>query len=160
MISYTFEFHSQKFQKSCIPGKSCFKFQMKCLNCRNFVTARAFVTGCHLFTFLIVLPILCAPLVILDFCLVASNTVIWASLFGAHRFKLEIKDFIFHVVVFSREGFQNLAWKFLLYVLQKVSWVYVFLNSVLMQYIIVQKLGKTCPRRLYTFCLILFSDGM
>ena len=133
---------------------------MKCLNCRNFLTAHAFVTGCHLFTFLIVLPILCAPLVMLDFCLIASNTVLWASLFGTYRFKLEVEDFILHVLVLSRESFQTLAWKFLLYVPQRVFWVYIFLNSVLMQYIVVQKLVKTCPRRVYTFCLILFSDGM
>ena len=89
---------------------------MECLNCRNFVTAQAFLTGWYLSTFFTVAPFLCTPSVILDFCfiLVASNTVIWASLVGAHRSKLEVEDFIFHVVVFSRETFQTLAWKFLL----------------------------------------------
>ena len=133
MISYTIKFHSQKFQNSYIPGESCFKFWMKCLNCRNFMTAHAFVTGWHLFAFFTVAPFLCTPLVILDFCfiLVASNTVIWASLFGADRSKLEVKDFIFHVVVFPREIFQTLAWKFLLCVLQKVFGVYIFPSFVL-----------------------------
>ena len=51
---------------------------------------------------------MCIPSFILDFCfiLVASNTVIWACLFGAHRFKLEVENFIFHVVVFFRKTFQ------------------------------------------------------
>ena len=74
------------------------------------MAAHAFLTGWHLFTFFTVASSLFTPLVILDFCftLVACNTVIWASLFGAHRFKLEVEDFIFHVV-FSRETFQTLA---------------------------------------------------
>ena len=65
---------------------------------------------------------MCTPSVILDLCfiLVASNTVIWASLFGAQRFRLEVEDFIFHVVVFSRETLETLAWKFLHCVPQKV----------------------------------------
>ena len=81
---------------------------MKCPNCRNFVTAQAFLTGWHLFTFFTVAPFLCTPLVILDFCfiLVTSNTVIWASFFGTHKFKLEVQVFIFHVVVFFRETFK------------------------------------------------------
>ena len=85
MISYTIKFHSKNFQNSCIPGESCFKFYMKCLNCLNFVTAHTFLTGWHLFTFFTAGPFSCTPLVILDFCfiLVASNTVIWASLVGA-----------------------------------------------------------------------------
>ena len=51
------------------------------------------------------------PEFILDFCfiLVASNTVIWASLFDTHKFKLEAEDFIFHVAVFSRHTFQTLV---------------------------------------------------
>ena len=138
---------------------------MKCLNCRNFVTAHAFLTGWHLFTFFTVAPFLCTPSVILDFCfiLVASNTVIWASLFGAHRSKLEKEDFIFHVVAFSRETFQALAWKFLLCVPQKVLGVYIFPNFVLVQHRVVQKLVKTYKtytRRVYIFCLFLFSRGM
>ena len=51
MISYTIKFHSKNLQNSCNPGESCFKFQMKCLNCLNFVTAHAFLTGWYLFTF-------------------------------------------------------------------------------------------------------------
>ena len=56
---------------------------------------------------------MCNPSAILDFCfiLVASNTVIWASLFGAQRSKLEVEDFIFHVVEFSSKTFQTLACK-------------------------------------------------
>ena len=138
---------------------------MKCLNCRNFVTAHTFLTGWHLFTFFTVAPFLCTLSVILDLCfiLVASNTVIWASLFGAHRFKLEKEDFIFHVVEFSRETFQALAWKFLLCVSQKVIGVYIFPNFVLVQHRLVQKLVKTCktyPGRVQTFCLFLFSGGV
>ena len=70
---------------------------------RNFVTARAFLTGWYLFTFFTFVPFLCTPSVTLDFCfiLVTSNTVIWASLFGVHCFKLKVEDFIFHVVVYS-----------------------------------------------------------
>ena len=91
MISYTIKFHSKKIQNSCILGEFYFKFYMKCLNCQ---TEQAFLTGWHLFTFFTVAPFLCTPSIILDFCsiLVASNTVIWASLFGAHRSKLEVKD--------------------------------------------------------------------
>ena len=114
MISYTIKFHSKKFQNSSIPGESCVNFQMKWLNCQNFMTAHTFLTGQHLFTFFTVAPFLSAPSVILDFCiiLVTSNTVIWVSLFGAHSFKLEAEDFNFHVVVLSKETFQTLAWKF------------------------------------------------
>ena len=130
---------------------------MKCLNCLNFVTAHAFLTGWYLFTFFTAAPFWCTPSVILDFCfiLLASNTVIWASLVGAHRPKLEIKDFIFHAVVFSRETFQTLPWKFLLCVLQIVFGVYIFPNFVLVLYIVVQKLVKANPRLLNTFCLFL-----
>ena len=118
---------------------------MKCLKCRNFVTAHAFFTGWHLFTFFTVVPFLCTSSVILGFCfiLVASNTVIWTSLFGAHRFKLKVQDFIFHIVVFSRETFQTLVWKFLFCIQQKVFWVCIFPNFVLVQHIVVQKLVKT-----------------
>ena len=118
---------------------------MKCLNSRNFVSAHAFLTGWHLFTFFTVAPFFCTPSFILDFCfiLVVSNTVISASLFDAHRFKLEVEDFIFHDVVFSTETFQTLAWKFLLWVPQKVFGVYIFSNFVLVQHIVVQKLDKT-----------------
>ena len=101
---------------------------------------------------------MCTPSVILVFCfiLAASNTVIWVSLFGAHSFKLEVKDFIFHAVVSSRETVQTLAWKFLLCISQKVLEVYIFPNFVLVWYIVVQKLVKTYPRHVYTFCLFLF----
>ena len=137
MISYTIKISKKKFQNNCYSGESCFKFQMKCLNCRNFVTAHVFLTGWQLFIFFTVVPFLFAPLVILDFCfiLVASNTVICASLFGAHRFNLKDEDFIIHVVVFSRETFQTLAWKFLLCIPQKNVGVYIFPSFVLVQYI-------------------------
>ena len=81
------------------------------------------------------------------------KTVIWVSLVGGHRSKLEVKDFIFYVAVFSRQTFQTLAWKFLLCVSQKVFGVYIFPNFVLLQYIVVQKLVKANPRYLNTFCL-------
>ena len=40
-------------------------------------------------------------------------------------------DFIFHAVLFSRETFQTLAWKFLLCVSQKICGVYIFPYFVL-----------------------------
>ena len=122
MTSYTIKFPGKNFQNSCNPGESCFKFQMKWLNCLNFVTAHAFLTDWHLFTFFTVAPFWYTPLVTLDFCfiLLASNTAIWASLVRTHRSRMEVKDFIFHVVVSSRETFQTLAWKLLLCVPQKV----------------------------------------
>ena len=54
-----------------------------------------------------------------------------ASLVGTYRSKLEVEDFIFHVVVFFRETFQTLAWKFLLFIPQNVFGVYTFPNFVL-----------------------------
>ena len=128
---------------------------MKCLNCRNFKAAHSFLSDWHLFTFFTVAPFLCAPSVKLDFCfvLVASNTVILARLFVSHRFKLKVEDFIFHVVVFSIETFQTLARKFLLFVSQKVFGVYIFPNFILAEHIVVQKLVKTYPRRVYTFSI-------
>ena len=130
---------------------------MKCLNCLNFAAAHAFLTGWYLFTIFTVAPFWCTSSVILDFCfiLLAFNTVIWASLVGAHKSKLEVEDFIFHAVVLSRETFQTLAWKFLLCLLQKLFRVYIFLNFVLVYYIVFQKLVKANPRRLNTFCLFL-----
>ena len=120
MISYTIKFHSRRVQESLAVN---FKW--------NALTAwiswhNTFLTGWYLFTFFTVAPFWCTPLVTLDFCfiLLTSNTVIWASLVGTHRSKLEVEDFIFHVVVFSRETFQTLAWKFLLCVPQKVFGVY------------------------------------
>ena len=122
---------------------------MKCLNCQNFVTAHACLTGRYLVTFFTVLH--------RSYWISASScslpTLICASLVGTHRSKLqlEVEDFIFHVV-FSRETFQTLAWKFLLCVPQKVFGVYIFPNFVL---IVVQKLVKANPRCLNTFCLFL-----
>ena len=126
---------------------------MKCLNCLNFVTAHAILTGWCLFTFFTVAPFWCTPSVC--FILLTSNAVIWASLIGTHSSKLEVEDFIFYVAVFSRETLQTLAWKFLLCILQNIVGVYIFPNFVLVQYIVVQKLVKTNPRRLNTFCLFL-----
>ena len=76
---------------------------------------------------------MCTPSAIMDFCfiLVASNSVIWASLFGANRFKVEVEDYIFHVAIFFRETFQPLAWKFLLCIPQKNFGAYIFPNFVL-----------------------------
>ena len=78
-------------------------------------------------TFFTVAPFCCTPLVILDFCfiLLTFNT---ASLVGTHRSRLEVEDFIFHVVAFSRETFQTLTWKSLLCVLQKVLGGYVLFS--------------------------------
>ena len=116
------------FRTAVIQESLALDFKWNGLNCLNFVTAHAFLTGWYLFTFFTV-----APSVTLDFCfiLLTSNDVIWASLVRTHRAKLEVKEFIFHVVVFSRETFQTLAWKFLLCILQKVFGVYIFPNFVL-----------------------------
>ena len=119
IISCTIKFHGKNFPNSFNPGEFCL---MKCLNCLNFVTAHAFLTGWYLFTFFTVGPFLCTPSVIRDFCFI---------LVGAHKSKLKVEDFIFHVAVFSRETFQTLAWKFLLCVLQNVFGVYIFPNFVL-----------------------------
>ena len=52
--------------------------------------------------------------------------------FGLHiQVQTEVEDFIFHVVVFSRETFQTLAWKFLLCIPKNVFRVYIFPNFVL-----------------------------
>ena len=133
MISYTIKFQGKNFQNRCNPGESCFKFQMKCLNCLDFVTAHAF----------------------LSFRIFHSCTILGE--FGWHT----VEDFFFHVLVFSRETFQTLAWKFLLCVTQKVFGVYIFPNFVTVQYIVVQKLFKAIPRRLNTSCLfLLFAGGI
>ena len=159
MICCTVKFHIKIFQNSCIPGESCFKFQMKCLNCRNFKAAHSFLTDWHHFTFLTVAPFLCAPSAKLDFCfiLVASNTVILARLFVAHRFKLKVEDSIFHVVVFSIETFQILAWKFLLFVSQKVFRVYIFLILFSRS---TQLFKNQLKHTQDAYILFLFSGGM
>ena len=69
-------------------------------------------------------------------------------------FKLEVQDFMSHVVIFSRETFQTFAWKFLLCFPQKVFGVYVFPYFVLVSYMIVQNLVKTFLRRIYTFFVL------
>ena len=130
---------------------------MKCLNYLNFVT-NAFLTGWYFFTFFPVVPFWHTPLVILDFCfiLLATNTAIWTNLVGAHRSKLEVEDFIFHVVVFSKVWHGNSCFAFR----KKVSG-FIFPNFVLVQYIVLQKLLKTNPRRLNTFYLFqLLVGGM
>ena len=127
MISYTIKFHGKNFENSCNPEESCFKFQMKCFNYLNFVT-NAFLTGWYLFTFFPVVPFWHTPSVILDFCfiLLATNTAIWTNLVGAHRSKLEVEDFIFHVVVFSKLWHGNSCFAFC----KKVSG-FIFPNFVL-----------------------------
>ena len=162
MISYTIKISKKKFQNNCYSGESCFKFQMKCLNCRNFVTAHVFLTGWQLFIFFTVVPFLFAPLVILDFCfiLVASNTVICASLFGAHRFNLKDEDFIIHVQ-YSPEKLSKLWHGNSCYAFRKKMLGFIFFLVLFScSTYIVQKLTKTYPRRIYTFCLFLFSGGM
>ena len=114
---------------------------MNWLNCPNFLTAHAFLTGWHLFTFLTVAPFLCIEVVVQKFSVKRcsqkfrknsqENTCARASFL----IKLEAK-----------------AWKFLLCVPQKVFGVYIFPNFVL---IVVQKLVKANPRCLNTFCLFL-----
>ena len=118
---------------------------MKCLICRNFVTVHAFLTGWHLFTFFTVATFLCTPSVILDFCfiLVASNTVIWASLFDAHRFKHWKSRILFSMLQYSPEKLSKL-WdeNSCLAFCKKCSGLY-FSNFVLVQHIVAQKLVKT-----------------
>ena len=135
MISYTIKISKKKFQNNCYSGESCFKFQMKCLNCRNFVTAHVFLTGWQLFIFFTVVPFWFAPLVILDFCFILLQyspeklSKLWHGN-SCYAFRKKMLGFIFFLVLFSCSTY------------------------------IVQKLTKTYPRRIYTFCLFLFSGGM
>ena len=119
---------------------------MKRLNCLNFVTAQAQTSfhilemlTSHLFIFLtaqtsfhildswtILVYSIGHPGFLLHAGFLLPKALIWASLFGAHRSNVEVEDFIFHVVVFFRETFQSLAWKFLLFFPQKVFGVYIF----------------------------------
>ena len=128
-------------------------------------SAHAFFHSRYLFTFFTVEPFWCIYSIghtgfLLHLTCFQCNTVIWASLVRKHRPKLEV-DFIFHVVFSSIETFQTLAWKFLLWVLQKIFGVYIFPNFVLVQYTVIQKLVKANPRRLNIFCLfLLFAGGM
>ena len=87
----------------------------------EFCDSTDILTGQNLFTFFNVAPFLCTQSVVLNLHWI-SYTVIWARvcLLGAHRFRLKAKDFIFHVVVFSRETFQILTWTFLLCVPQSL----------------------------------------
>ena len=107
MISYTIKFHSKNFQNSCNQESLAWNFQWNALTI--WISWHTFLTGWYLFIFFPVAPFWCTPSVILDFCfiLLTTNTAIWANLVGAHRSKLEVEDFIFHVVIFSRETFQT-----------------------------------------------------
>ena len=127
MISYTIKFHGKNFENSCNPGESSFKFYMRCLNYLNFVT-NAFLNRWYLFTFFPVAPFWRTPSFKLDFyfILLATNTAIWKNLVGAHWSKLEVQDFIFHVVVFSKLWHGNSCFAFR----KKVSG-FIFPNFVL-----------------------------
>ena len=117
---------------------------MNCPNWRNFVTAHAFLTSWHLFTFFKSYTIIVYFISHTEF-LLHLGCFQYCNLceLGAHRFKLEVEDFFFYVVVSSRETFQILAQKFLLCIPQKVFRVYIFPNFVLLQHIVVEKLVKT-----------------
>ena len=113
----------------------------------------------HHFTFFTGAPFLCTQSVILDFyfILVTSNTVNWASLFGAHRFK----QILFSMLYYSLEKFSNFWDGHSCFAFRKkVFGVYIFPYFVLVQYIVVQSLVKTFSRHVYTFCLSLFSGDM
>ena len=133
MISYTIKSNSKTYSRTAVFQESL------ALNSKwNALTAGISWQHTHsklvgIISHFTVAPFFCTQCVILDFCFitVASNTVIWASLFGAHRFKLEAEDFIFHVTVFSRKTFQTLAWKFLPCVPQKIFGIYIFPYFVL-----------------------------
>ena len=133
-ISYTIKFHSKNpsFQLMAVfEVRRALNFKWNAFTAGiSWQQMHSKLVGCwHLFTFFAGAPFLCTQSVKLGFCfiLIASNTVIWASLFGARRFK----HFIFHVILFSRETFQTLAWKFLLCVPQKIFGVYIFPYFVL-----------------------------
>ena len=117
---------------------------MKCLICRNLVTVYAFLTGWHLFTFFTVATFLCTPSVILDFCfiLVASNTVIWASLMHT-GLNTGSRGFYFPCCSILQRNFPNFGMKILALHSAKSVRVYIFSNFVLVQHIVAQKLVKT-----------------
>ena len=88
------------------------------------------------------------------FILVASIIVIWSSSFSGQRFKLESKDFIFHIL---QRNFSNFGMK--IGVQQKVFRAFIFPYFVLSWYILVQSLVERFPKRIYIF-LFLFSSGI
>ena len=81
----------------------------------------------------------------LGFCfiLVDSITVIWASSFSGHRFKLEANDFIFHIL---QKNFPKFSVKILALCSTKSLGVLIFPYFVLMWYILVQSLVETTSR--------------
>ena len=134
---------------------------MKCLNCWNFVTAHALLTGRQLAYFH-----LFYRCTILVYSICHTGFLLHLGRFhhcklGEFLWRTQFQiDFIFYAVLFSRETLQTLAWIFLFCVSQKVFGVYIFPYFVFVQYIVVQSLVKTSPRCVYTFCLSLFSSDI
>ena len=105
---------------------------MKCLDCRHFVTAHAFLSSWHLFHIF-------QSCTILVYSIGHNGFLLHLGRFqhcnlGKFVWRTQVqtgnRGFIFHVVVFSRETFQTLAWKFLLCLPQKVFGIYIFPNFV------------------------------
>ena len=89
----------------------------------------------------------------LCFILVSSIVVTWASWFSRHRFKLEVEDFIFHIL---QKNFPNFAMKILLFSARSLrSFYFSSFRSQLIytcsKHGVVQKLIKKFPKRIYIF---------
>ena len=115
---------------------------MKCLNCRNFVRAHAFLTV-DIFSHTSQLHQSCN-----------LGEFVWHT-----QIETGSQSFYFPCCSIFQRNFQTLAWRFWLCVPRKVFGVYIFSNFVLVQYIVVQKLVKANPRHLNTFCLFLLIAG-
>ena len=95
---------------------------------------------------------------LLWFILVTSIAVTWVSWFSGHRFKLEVEDFIFHVLL---RNFANFSVKILVLCSVKSlrSFYFSLFRSQLVytcsKHGVVQSLVKTFPKRIYffSFCI-------
>ena len=91
---------------------------------------------------------------LLWFILVASIVVTWVSWFSGHRFKLEAKDFFFHII---QRNFANFGVKILVLCSIKSLWSFYFslFHSQLIYTCskngVVQSLVKTFPKRIYIY---------
>ena len=98
---------------------------------------------------------------LLWFILVASIIVTWVSWSSRHRFKLEDKDFIFHIL---QRNFANFGVKILALCSPKSlrSFYFSLFRSQLVytcsMHGVVQSLVKTFPKRIYIF--FLFTSGI
>ena len=98
---------------------------------------------------------------LLWFILVTSVFVTWVSWFSRHKFKLEAKDFIFHIL---QGNFANFGVKILALCLTKSlrSFYFSLFRSQLVytcsKHGVLQSLVKTFPKRIYNY--FLFTSGI